>query len=125
MVKLVNFLDETFEKQYDTLLWRNSESVSKYFLIKLIEPNVHVKWLESLQECPPSNVAFFINYKDENVGVTYFKHIDYIYKIADWGIYIHKKKVRGKGIGTIVLKNCIKYAIHELNLDELYLDVLS
>ena len=125
MLKRVNFIDESFDKQYNTLLWRNSECVSKYFLIKSINPEVHIKWLESLHESKPVNIAFFINYKNEDVGVTYFKHINYNNKIADWGIYIYKIEARNKGIGSIVLKNCIKYAKDELNLDELYLDVLS
>ena len=124
-VKLVNFLDVSYELQLQTRYWRNSSDVAKYFKIKNIEEDVHAKWLESLHREKPTTVAFMIEIDGEYIGVTYFHSINYDLGYADWGMYIYDTKHRGKGVGTKVLQNCIKYAKNVMHFNTLYLDVLN
>ena len=123
-VKLENFLNIDYELQMETRNWRNSENVSKYFKIPYIEENVHKKWLDSLKDKQPANIAYIIMYKNTPIGVTYFHSIDYEKKFCDWGIYIYNEINRGIGIGNKTLKKCINIA-KELGMKYIFLDVLS
>lgn len=125
MISLENFLDVPYKLQLKTRNWRNSENVTKYFQIPYIEELVHKKWLNSLKEPSPRNVAFMIKSDNDYIGVTYFHSIDYKNKSADWGIYIYELNMRGKGIGTNVISKMINFSKNELKLNKLYLDVLE
>lgn len=125
MIILENFLVVPYDLQLTTRDWRNSNDVAKYFQITYIDEHTHKKWLNSLKENLPTNIAFMIKSNDEYIGVTYFHSIDYENKLADWGIYIYKSNMRGKGIGTQVIFEIIKYAKNKLKLKKLYLDVLE
>ena len=122
--KLKNFKEIPYELQLETLNWRNSPNVAKFFKIPYIEKETHEKWLRSLHNEQPNNIAFIIEYNKKPIGVTYFHSIDYKNRTFDWGIYIYEQELRGKHIGDKVLKQCIAYA-QNLNMKEIYLDVLS
>ncbi len=124
-IKLENFLNVDYELQMETRNWRNSKNVAKYFKIPYIEENVHKQWLESLKETYPRNIAFMISDNNEYIGVTYFHSINYKSKEADWGIYIYNENKRGQGIGEKALRLSIEYAIQDLHLKKIYLDVLK
>lgn len=125
MIELVNFLDEKYENQFETLSWRNSEHVAEYFKISKIAEEIHVNWLKSLHNKNPRNIAFFIKSEENYVGVTYFHSINYADKMGDWGIYIHEKNQRGKGIGKKALYLSLNYAKDILRLDKIFLDALN
>ena len=93
-IKLLPFIKAPYWKQVQTIFWRNSKDVTRYFKIKHITLRMHLRWLKSLKKQNPQNIAFFIMIDDIPVGVTYFHSIDYQKKIADWGIYIYKKDQR-------------------------------
>lgn len=122
-LELINFNEIPFETQLHTLEWRNSESVSEFFKIKQIDEKTHRKWLLSLKQNSPLNIAFIIKVNSSYVGVTYFHSIDYEKRQCDWGIYIYDNSNRGKGLGSIVLKEILKYAARELNMNKVFLDV--
>ena len=124
MIELVNFLDETYEKQFESLHWRNSKNVAKFFKLKQIDKDTHVNWLKSLHNENPQNFAFFIKSKDSYVGVTYIHSINYTDKIADWGIYIHKEDQRGKGTGKKALLKSLGFLKDNLMIDTVFLDVM-
>ncbi len=124
MIKLVNFLTQPIEKQLETLEWRNSSDVSRWFQIKHIDLETHKKWLASLHNPNPHNIAFFIEYKKKFIGVTYFHSIDYIAKNTDWGIYIFDSTLRGHGIGTETLKKSLEYANNKMIMKKVFLEVL-
>lgn len=124
-IELVNFLELPIEQQLKSRFWRNSSEVAPYFKIKEIDEQTHKKWLNSLQNDYPQNIAFVIKYNNEFIGVTYFHSVDYEKSCADWGIYIHISSFKGKGIGSSVLQKCIEYAHDILNLRKIFLDVLD
>lgn len=107
----------------ETLEWRNSEDVAKWFQIKNIDENTHKNWLKSLENENPANIAFVIATDDSYVGVTYFHSIDYKQKQCDIGIYL--TKLRGQGIGKDVFKQMLEYAKNVLKADTVYLHVKS
>lgn len=125
MLELINFLDLPTDLQLKTRHWRNQKNVSNYFKIKEIDEETHKNWLASLQEESIQNIAFFIKYENQYVGVTYFHSIDYDKNQGDWGIYLHDENIRGKGIGFKALTKCIEYAKERLKLKILYLDVMA
>ncbi len=124
-IELINFLNVSYQTQMETLKWRNSSRVAKYFQIKNIEEETHKKWLEKLKDIKPSTIAFFINCNKRNIGVTYFHSVDYENKQCDWGVYIFYDELRDQGVGTKVLLLCLDYAKHELKMNTIYLEVLS
>lgn len=123
-VKLINFVNVPYELQLETRNWRNSKHVTIFFRIPYIEEETHKKWLESLKQKEPKNIAFIIEYNNKPIGVTYFHSINYENSTCDWGIYIYEENYRGKKIGDKVLKKCINYA-KELEIKNIYLDVLK
>lgn len=125
IINLVNFKDEEYKIQLETLNWRNSEHVAKYFQIKHIDEFTHKKWLENINRENSSTVAFLIEFEGEYVGITYFSNINYEQKQSDWGIYIYKEDLRGKGIGKKVIQKSLEYAKSELNLNKIFLEVLE
>jgi len=125
MIELVNFLDTSYEKQFSTLAWRNSKQVADYFQIKYIDEETHRNWLEKLQPPDFEVIAFFIRVDGVDVGVTYFHSIDHEMKQADWGMYIHDKNMRGKGIGQQALSQCLGYAHDEMRMHKIFLEVIE
>ena len=67
----------------ETLEWRNS-SMSRWFQIKHIDLETHKKWLASLHNPNPHNIAFFIEYEKKFIGVTYSHSIELILPDANW-----------------------------------------
>ena len=124
-IELVNFLEVPYELRMETRNWRNSEKIAKWFKIPFIDEETHKKWLESLKNETPKNIAFLIKHNGSFAGVTYFHSINYETKSADWGIYIYEDALRGKGIGSIALEKSIDFAFNSLGLKKIFLDVLN
>lgn len=124
-INLINFKDIEYKIQYETLKWRNSEHVARYFQIKSIDEDTHKKWLENINRENSSTVAFLIEFEKEYIGVSYFSSIDYENKKSDWGIYIYKEDLRGKGIGRKVIEKSLDYAKNEIKLNKVFLEVLD
>ena len=124
-IRLVNFLDVPESLQQETRLWRNSPSVQKYFRIPGITPEMHQGWLASLKRANPRSVAFIIEYDGEPIGVTYFHSIDYDKRFADWGLYLYRTDLRGKGVGSGVLNQILSYAREVLKMKRLYVDIME
>lgn len=124
MIKLINFLQRSKTEQIETLNWRNSQNVTKYFQIQDIKLETHLKWLDSLTKPSPRTIAFFIENENKLIGVTYFHSIDYANKICDWGMYIYDTSDRGKGIGSKVLAQSLDYAANDLGIKSVFLEVL-
>ena len=125
MIELVNFLSISYELQLQTRNWRNQKNVSDFFKIKFIDEETHTKWLHKLTEKKPTTIAFLIKYDNNFVGVTYFHSISYERNLGEWGIYISNENIRGLGIGTMALSECINFAKNNLKLKKIYLYVLN
>ncbi len=124
-MELINFLEEDDALQSTSRLWRNQANVACFFKISRIEEDMHNEWLKSLKCITPKNIAFFIKFEGAYRGVTYFHSIDYAQKVADWGIYIHDANMRGRGLGTKALEQCLQIAQEKLHLETIFLDVLA
>lgn len=122
-VTLINFKELPWTLQLQTRNWRNSENVRKYFQIQHISLNEHKSWLKTLNSNEAKAIAFLIKYNSKPVGVTYFHSINNIKKETDWGIYIYDTSTRGKGVGKKVLNKCIDYAVHNMKMKKIKLEV--
>ena len=126
-IELFNLKKATKKMQEKILYWRNSEKVSCNFQIKYIDKKTHLNWLKSLYEKDPKTIAFLIKFKPvpKFIGLTYFRNINITSKSADFGIYIYDTEYRGRSIGDIVLKKMLHFAMKELDLSSINLEVLS
>lgn len=107
--------------------WRNSESVSKYFIYrKEFTKETHENWMKNKVET--GEVVQFIIYDNENnvpIGSTYLRDIDMQELSAEYGVLIGEEEYRAKGIGKEVLGLTIKYAFKELHLKRIIARVIS
>ena len=123
--EFINFTEVDSDLQMETLTWRNSPQVTPFFQLQNISADTHKRWLASLQQQDPSNIAFLIRYDSANVGVTYFTKVDRSAKVCDWGIYLHRTEFRGLGLAQKSLAFCIDFASKQLGMTAMKLEVLK
>lgn len=68
--------------------------------------------------------TYAIDYNDEYIGSISLKHINPIDKNAEFAISI-RKKYREQGLGKEAIHLILQIAFEELNLNKVYLNVLS
>ena len=128
-IELFDLRNATKRMQKKILKWRNSHNVACMFQLKQIDKKTHKEWIKNLYNPNQDTIAFLIKVnfssKPEYIGLTYLRNIDKSCKKADFGIYIYDTKYRGRNIGSIVIKKLINYAINELNLKTINLQVLA
>ncbi len=128
-IELFDLRNATKRMQKKILKWRNSHNVACMFQLKHIDKKTHKEWIKNLYNPNQDTIAFLIKVnfssKPEYIGLTYLRNIDKSCKKADFGIYIYDTKYRGRNIGSIVIKKLINYAINELNLRTINLQVLA
>lgn len=125
MIKIVNYLDRSYELQLESFKWRTSSQVDKYFQLHDLTIEGHKKWLNGLTLDSPRTIAFFIEFDGRPVGATFFQSIDWVSRECEWGIYIYDVTMRGKGIGTEALLQCLDFACDTMRMKRIYLEVLS
>jgi len=105
------------------LKWRNSEFVSKNFVIreKFTEQS-QKNWLENVI-AKGKAVQYIILYDNTPIGSVYIRDIDNIHKNGEFGIFIGEKDYIGKGLSLSATKEILKIAFKELNLHRVYLRV--
>ncbi len=120
-IEFKNLLDESYIFQINTLNWRNSENVSKFFQIKEISLETHKNWLNLLKNKPEKQAAFVIYADKKTIGLVYFRNITKF--DCDWGMYIYDESYRGMGIGQNTLTWSIDYAQNILKVLKIKLEV--
>ena len=105
--------------------WRNQDFVLENFIDKrLITKESHINYYHSRIET--GLVKQFIIVCDEiDVGTTFLRDIDYQKKEAEFGIFIGEKDYLSKGVGSKAAKLIIEFGFEKLQLDKIFLRVLS
>jgi RimJ/RimL family protein N-acetyltransferase len=114
-IDFLNLIELPKDIQMQCRNWRNCPNVTKHFVIKYIDQQVHVDWLNSMKENAPKNIAFTIKADEDFIGMIYLKNIDYDLKTAEIGIYIRKIDMINKGIGSKALNFIINFSKNKFN----------
>lgn len=107
--------------------WRNKAFVRSNFIYqKEFTKESHERWLETMVDTGKVK-QFIIRLKvdDLPVGSVYLRDIDTEHLKAEYGIFIGEEDYLGKGIGTEVAAEVIRYAFEELKLHKIMLRVLA
>ena len=122
--------------------WRNRDFVRRNFIFR--EPftvQMHRNWMTT-KVAPGLVEQFIIEYrmqeKGDNgnlketaagpftpVGSVYLRDVDYVYKQAEYGIFLGEEGAYGKGIGNRAARWAVWYAKEELQLDTMILRVFA
>jgi len=107
--------------------WRNNPLVKKYFIDQnILNEQQHLYWLKNKVETQET-VQFIIvdNEQKKDIGTVFLKDIDNIHKKAEFGIFIGDDDARNNGFGQLATKLIIIYGFEHLQLNKIYLRVLS
>ncbi len=108
------------------LSWRNSPDIrSKMLNQRIISWEEHLSWTKQQMIEFPNCIAK-VAYEGQNpFGVISLNKIDREQKHSDWGMYIGNPAFRGKGLGTLLLEEIIRWGFQDLGLFKLYTSVLA
>ncbi len=84
-------------------------------------------WFDSLVAKPDDRSVYFaIERKDEAqlIGYCNLRDVNLVHRHAELGIFLDRKHARN-GFGTEVLRSLVSYAFRYLNLERIYINVLS
>ena len=120
MLNSINFIDLSLEQIKEVLFWRNHPIIRKHMRnnneISLSE---HLKFIENLKN--DSSRCYFYMYENQS-GVGTFSLTTIKDNSAEIGIYVNPS-LQGKGYGAKIIYYMINYAVTELKLTNLYLEV--
>lgn len=108
------------------LEWMHDEETKKYFQTDFASMTVEdiENFIEFSIDEKTQNFAIVDDVDDEYLGTVSLKNINYKNKNAEYAIST-RKKCRGTGINIEATKQLLDYAFKELNLNKVYLNVLS
>ncbi len=109
--------------------WRNSDSVKKnLFTQSELTAEQHLAWLKSKVDTG-SSAQYIIVISENNIntdiGTVFIKNIDRQSNKGEFGIFIGEASYRGKGYAQIASKKILEIGFLELNLNRIYLSVMS
>ena len=106
--------------------WRNQGFVRQNFVYQdLFTREGHLSWIRTQVE-PGHVVQFIICLPDgREIGSVYFRDIDKVKGIAEYGVFIGEEDVLGCGYGTAAAKAALDYAFTKLHLHKVFLRFLS
>lgn len=112
-----------------TLSWRNQDQIRKWFFHSdILTYEQHLNWFRSYQSSEDDYVFIIKELGSQNkpVGQLAIYHIDWIQKRAEFGrLMIGEPSAQGKGLAYAATNLAIKIAFDQLDLREVYLEVLS
>ena len=82
------------------------------------------KWYEN-QVLDKRNIRLIIEFNSKAVGIATLTDIDWKNRKAVHGIKLYGEDIKGKGIGTDVVRTIMKYAFEELQLNRLYGSIMK
>ena len=121
-IKLINFIDLSYNEQVEILSWRNHPSIRKWMLDK--EPIAlenHISYINVLKD-KKDRVYFVIKQYGQSVGVIDLTNIDLDNLEAQIGLYA---KPTLKGVGSLLMKNILDYGFNRLKLKKLVAKVFE
>ena len=105
--------------------WRNQPELRQYFReYRDITPAMQHSWYDSLQN-DNTQRNFAIYNEDLLIGHCSLNHIHWVYRTAEFSIYIGSPQQRGKGYGVIALTKLLDYGFYSLNLNRIWGEVYS
>jgi len=114
-----NIIDVDKELIEQIRQWRNSKKVNQYmFTNHHILKEEHIKWINKLKKTNTAK-SWVIKYEDKPICIVSLSNTDYQNKVTDWGFYIADEKMRGRGIGSAVLKKLMEIVFDEMNFNEM------
>jgi UDP-4-amino-4,6-dideoxy-N-acetyl-beta-L-altrosamine N-acetyltransferase len=109
--------------------WRNSESVKmNLFTQSELSAEQHLDWLKNKVESGLCDQYIIVISEDNtctDVGTVFIKNIDRKNKKGEFGIFIGEESYRGKGYAQEATKQILEIGFSELNLNRIYLYVMS
>jgi len=115
-IKLLKLQESHIEK---VRIWRNSEEISKYmFTDPVISPEEQKQWFKEIKKKETSKY-WIINVDGIDVGLVSLYNIDMQNKRSFWAFYIADPSVRGKGVGSAIELNILRYVFTELKINKL------
>ncbi|HCC08185.1 MAG TPA: hypothetical protein DEP72_08540 [Clostridiales bacterium] len=130
IIKGDNILLRPLEENYIEILrcWRNKKEIQKWFLnSRVINKEEQIKWFENYIN-NNDEIMFIIESSDLNipVGAIALCNIDRENNMAEPGrLMIGEEIARGKFMGTKALKLLCNFALSELNMKEIYINVIA
>ncbi len=123
-VKLIDFVDLSFEEKKQVLSFRNHDEVKQWmYNSDKIELDEHLKFIKSL-ELNIQKQYLLVKKKNRFLGVIDFTKINYKKKECEFGLYANPfEKIAG--VGRILEEICIKYTFNILKLKKLKLEVFE
>ena len=108
--------------------WRNKKELIDNLgaPFRYICPEVDKRWYENYIN--NRNMAVrcaIVDESDKILGLVYLTSIDQLNQSAEFGIMIGSSNNQGKGIGTFAVKEMLKHAFYNLNLQRIELTVLE
>ncbi|MFA5455040.1 MAG: UDP-4-amino-4,6-dideoxy-N-acetyl-beta-L-altrosamine N-acetyltransferase [Sulfurimonas sp.] len=123
-INLINFTDLTLEEKKMVLLWRNHPTIKQWMYNNDdISLENHLNFIETLKDCT-DRLYFLVKRDDDYIGVIDFTNIDKESKSSEFGLYA-SPYAKIAGIGRILEKICIDYALSVLKTDTLKLEVFA
>ena len=122
-VYLAAVLEESLEQ---LRIWRNSHEIKQYTREhREITQQMQKKWYETQVNNNDSQIHFEIRTVKDNklVGHCVLTNIHWIYRVAEFGIYIGDNKRRGKKLGREALKLLIDYGFNVINMNRIWGEV--
>lgn len=122
---LIRLLDEDDED--DIVRWRNQKDVlDNLFSYKGVTVSQHRIWYDKYSS-DDTRIEFIMISKDNGfkIGTIGLSSIDYKNQKAEFGILIGERQERGKGLAYEASNAVLNYAISELNLHKIKLEVFS
>ncbi|MFY4808225.1 UDP-4-amino-4,6-dideoxy-N-acetyl-beta-L-altrosamine N-acetyltransferase [Aliarcobacter butzleri] len=121
-IKLINFIDLSFEEKKMILEWRNNPNIQKWMYTQdEISLENHLKFIDSLK-ISKDKLYFLVQKNNENIGVINFTNLteNNIY----FGLYANPV-TKILGVGRILEEISIDFAFNTLKIKKLKLEVFE
>lgn len=109
--------------------WRNSPFIkNNLFSQSDLTPEQHINYFNNVVskgKCHQYIIEAKIGMETLDIGTTFIKNIDLDNRKGEFGIFIGEEKARGKGCAKLAIKEILRIAFNELNLNRCYLEVLA
>lgn len=125
--KKVSLRRMTIEDTPAAVKWRNADCVREQFIFKeTVTEEMHRNWFTGkVMTGQVEQFVIVVNESGEEIGSQYFRDIDRDRHTAEYGIYIGREDMLGKGYGSEVMELALKYAKQDMEMREISLRVLE
>ncbi len=107
--------------------WRNADCVREQFIFKdIVTEEMHRDWfVNKVMKGLVEQFVIVVKESGEEIGSQYFKDIDKEKHTAEYGVYIGREDMLGKGYGSEVMELALSYAKEDMGMKEITLRVIE